>query len=380
MTAHEPQVAEPILGPTTAPSPSRLGWTDDDDPTSTIRVILMPIAESPSDVAASSDLPPYRVLALVEERPEALGVTQLKFVFADRYDSWPHRVSRLLARSYTALLRWYLARSSHIDFQHSHNWARKISFLPYGFRSWSGYIPGGHATYYVYQPHHRKMANGKRLDPVTNGLFRHCLEGVGMRTRAYILSWLVQQWAQSQQVPVRWLSIGCGSGQPTFDASKRLPSDLRSASQLVLVDRDQDVLDFARALHREQHHELPACEYRRLDFLDSGSPALLSTDGQYQIIDAMGVLEYLDHPRSVQFIRQCYELLDPNGILVFSNMDEDRPDYDINQRVIGWPRLNLRSPEEILRAIDDAGVPRQAVTLARAADGVNNIIQLRKNQ
>jgi len=339
----------------------------------------MPIPESTIDVAESSNLPHYRVLALDEERSEVLGVTQLKFVLADRYDSWPHLVSRRFARSYTALLRWYLARWPHIDFQHPYNWARKISFLPYGFRSWSGYIPGGHATYYVYQPRHGKMANGKRLDPITNGLFRHCLEGVGMRTRAYILSWLVQQWAEAQQVPVRWLSIGCGSGQPTFDASKRLPFDLRMASKLVLVDRDQDVLDFARTLHVEQDHELPFCEYHTLDFLESGSTELLSADGQYQIIDALGVLEYLDYPKSVQFIRQCYELLDQNGILVFSNMDEDRPDYDINQRVIGWPRLNLRSPDELLRVIDDAGVPRHAATLAHAEDGVNNVIQLRKN-
>lgn len=339
----------------------------------------MPIAESTSSVAVSSNLPLYRVVALDKDPSATMGVTQLTFVLADRYDSWTHRTSRVLARSYTALLRWHLARCPHIDFQHPHNWARKISFLPYGFRSWSGYIAGGFATYYVYQPHHKKMANGKRLDPVTNRLFRHCLEGVGMRTRAYILDWFVQQWVESQQVPVRWLSIGCGSGQPTFDAAKRLPANHRRASKLVLVDRDPEVLHFARSLHREEDQTLPPCEYHELDFLATGSLALLATGGRYQIIDAMGVLEYLDHSQSVHFIRQCYELLDRNGILIFSNMDANRPDYDINQRVIGWPRLNLRSPAELLRAVADAGIPRQAATLACAADGVNNIIQLRKN-
>ncbi len=322
--------------------------------------------------------PLYKIISSEGSPLGDLGVPQLVIRFQDRYDRWHHKGSRLLARSYTAALNRYLAARPHIDYHHKNNWARKISYIPYGFRAWAEYMPGGFATYYVYEPHHRRMANGKRLDMITKRLFRHGIEGVGMRTRAYMLSWLVNDWAAGRNEPLRWASIGCGTGQPLYDVARHLPASIKMGSELLLVDQDSIVLNFAQTLYDQQRNELPPALFVCGDIFDVALFENLTQSGPLNVVDMLGIFEYLDHEQSVTLLRRCYNALANGGILIFSNMDTHRPDYDINQRVIGWPELKLRSPQESLRAIVDAEIPIDNVTLVRAPDAINNVFRIEK--
>lgn len=321
----------------------------------------------------------YKVISEKESFSKDLKVRRLDYVFQDRYDTWRHRGSRWLARAYTATLRKYLAARPHIDYQHKKNWARKISYIPYGFRSWAEYMPGGFATYYVYEPHHKRMANGKRLDAVTKRLFRHGIEGVGMRTRAYTLSCAVNSWISTNNMTsAHWLSIGCGSGQPTFDAASQLTDAVKRRSELVLVDRDSIVLDFAKSLYEHQRDILPRAIFSQADILAPSFFNELIEQMEPDVIDILGMFEYLDHEQSVFLLRRSYDSLREGGMMLFSNMDTNRPDYDINQRVIGWPALVLRTPEEILQIADEAGIARSDITFIRAQDAINNMFRVVK--
>jgi SAM-dependent methyltransferase len=239
-------------------------------------------------------------------------------------------------------------------------------------------MPGGFATYYVYEPHHRKMADGKRLDPITNRLFRHGIEGVGMRTRAYVLAWIVEEWSKDRRVPLRWASLGGGTGQPLYDALRQLDSSIRGQSELVLVDMDGDVVDFAQKLYDEQKTALPAGKFIHDDIF---RPTLFEEIHEGNLIDGidiMGIFEYLDDKQAVDLIKRCYENLSPNGVLIFSNMDVDRPDYEINQRVIGWPELCLRSAAEVMDLLNSVGLPKTNITHLQTDDAINNVFRVVK--
>lgn len=320
----------------------------------------------------------YKVVSAEKSFSDELGVDTLCLVLNDRYDRLSHRGSRWAARAYTASLRRYLGKRPHIDYEHEHNWARKISYIPYGFRSWAEYMPGGFATYYVYEPHHRKMANGKRLDAITKRLFRHGIEGSGIRNRAYALSYLVNSWVSSKKGSIRWLSIGCGTGQPTFDAARQLPVSLKSDMEIILADKDEIVLDFAKALYEHQSEELPKVTFRSCDIMSSESFDRVIAHANVDIIDIYGMFEYLDDKNSIWLVKKSYDALRPGGVLVFSNMDTQRPDYDINQRVIGWPSLILRSPEQMINLVIAAGIPLSEVRFIRTQDNINNIIEVTK--
>lgn len=310
---------------------------------------------------------------------DEFGVDQVRLHFTDKYDGWHHKGSRFFARQYTAALNRYLAKRPHLDHKHKKNWARKISFIPYGFRSWSKFMPGGFATYYVYEPHHKKMVDGKRLDPITNRLFRHGIEGVGMRTRAYILSWIIEDWVKSRSEPLRWVSLGGGSGQPLYDALRLMEVSLRERSELTLVDSDRKVVEFAKSLHDLQKTELPTGRFLHDDIFRPELFKEIHDGGLIDGIDIMGIFEYLNDEQSIELLKRCYENLSPGGVLVFSNMDSDRPDYDINQRVIGWPELRLRSVMETMDLLDAAGLPREDITYLQARDAINNVYRVKKS-
>lgn len=321
----------------------------------------------------------YKVISVKKDFSDSLGVHRLQLCFADRYDALRHKGSRWLARTYTATLRRYLAARPHIDYHHKKNWARKISYIPSGFRSWAEYMPGGFATYYVYEPHHRRMANGRRLDAVTKRLFRHGIEGVGIRTRAYTLSYLVNSWvAERTASTVRWVGIGCGSGQPMFDAARLLPAPVKKTTNLLLIDRDTVVLDFAKSLYLHQREDLPKATFNYGDIFEPDFFTNLVKHGKPDIIDILGMFEYLDDKQSALLLQKCYDSLNSGGVLIFSSMDTNRPDYDINQRVIGWPELLLRSPGEMVQIIQDAGIARENITFVRTQDAINNIFEVKK--
>jgi SAM-dependent methyltransferase len=222
------------------------------------------------------------------------------------------------------------------------------------------------------------MANGKRLDAITKRLFRHGIEGSGIRNRSYALSYLVNLWAIGRNAPVHWLSIGCGSGQPTFDAAQRLPERVKKNTSLTLVDRDDIVLDFAKSLYERQASELPRAVFSNEDAFNPKFLQKLNEDRGVDVIDILGMFEYLDDQTSIQFLRELYGALNSGGILIFSNMDVHRPDYDINQRVIGWPSLILRSPKEIMSLIVTSGIPLDETRFIQTQDNINNIFEVVK--
>lgn len=295
----------------------------------------------------------------------------------DRYHGSRHKIGRWLVKAYTDSLQRYLARKPNMDFAHKTNIARLLSYIPGGMRAWAGYMPGGFATYYVHEPDHKRMENGKKLDTITRSFFRHSYDSIGLRARSYILSWLVMGWADNYKENINWVSMGCGSGQPVYDVVRSFNDQTRERTSLLLVDNDAVVMEFARKLYDHQKTILPQV---RFSVGDITNEAFLSEtiNKQINLVDMMGLFEYLSDNDSTRLLTRVYKNITPGGLIVFTNMRNTRPHLDVHKRAVGWPGVVVRSISDIHSIIKNANIPLEAVRVYTSKDGVYNVYRIEK--
>jgi cyclopropane fatty-acyl-phospholipid synthase-like methyltransferase len=99
-------------------------------------------------------------------------------------------------------------------------------------------------------------------------------------------------------------------------------------------------------------------------------------DGSLDAIDALGLWEYLTDKQAVAFLRTLYPKLKPGASMIVSNMLQSRPHPQYNQRAVGWPDLYMRTEEDMLRIVEQAGIPTQNVRLTYAEDGVYVVMEI----
>jgi len=309
------------------------------------------------------------------ERVSGMRITEIDV--RDKYHAPRYRVGRWLVHAYTGTLQRYLAGRPTMEFEHRRNVARQLSYIPGGMKAWAGYMPGGFATYYVHEPDHRRMVNGKKLDFITRNFFRHSYDSIGVRARLYILSWLVAEWVDEFSGDISWVSIGCGSGQPVYDVVRSLPSFVRAKATMLLVDQDEIVIEFAKKLYDHQRKELPDVTFMTGNIVEPDFMQRVIA-GKVSIVDMMGLFEYLKDDDCATVLSYIYSHLEIGGLIIFTNMSDERPHLDVHTRAIGWPGVIMRSVESVAAIIDAANIPAEALSAYTSRDRVYNVYRIMK--
>ncbi len=300
------------------------------------------------------------------------GLNRTHLEIRDRYHHRRFSLERRLIVAFTGAMQNYLKNHPKIEFSHKRNWVRKAVYLPPGIKAWSAYMPGGLATYSVHNPEHRCLASGQRLDPLTRRLFRHSVDAVGMRSRAYTLSYLVAKAAADHGGKLRWLSLASGSGQPVYDTLDSLP---KVEFEVTITDGDKATLNFAKQVYGLERPHVSGLYFEQIDVLN---PAQLDRllDRKFDFVDAMGLLEYLKANVAARLIGQIYKNLPVGGRLVFTNMSSGHSQRDLHKRGLGWPGVLLRSVGDMARIFDEAGVEKAAIRVYAPDDGVYNVYEV----
>lgn len=318
--------------------------------------------------------PLFELTVTMQAKEASLSVVHLKT--KDRYHHRQYSVERKLFRGFTDLLQKYLKKNPHIHFNHRLNLARPLVYLSPGVRAWAAYMPGGFATHHVHSPEIKRLKNGKRVDFMTRRLFRHAVDAIGLRSRAHVLTWLVHQHAAGKQKPaVSWLSLASGSGQPLYDTVDSLPS---IAFKVRLTDLDQESLDFAKKIYGIERPHVKSIDFKLLDVLQAGAAAAQIKEMKADLVDAMGLFEYLEEEQASQLIQEIYEALPQGGRFIFTNMSDSNPHLDLHKRGLGWPGVIPRSRTEVVRVIRETDVPIADVTAYAPTDKVYNIFAIMK--
>lgn len=166
----------------------------------------------------------------------------------------------------------------------------------------------------------------------------------------------------------RVLTLACG-GVPDFELIE--PYLKECAGELWLNDKDADALTrAAEVLHSVEER----CHFVR------GNGVLMagSFPGQFDLVLAGGLFDYLETPFAARLIRTIYhEKLLPGGTFFFTNIARGNPFRCLIEYMGDW-KLIERSEEDILALCRRARVPAEAVSMRTDETGLALLIDVTK--
>lgn len=301
----------------------------------------------------------------VISKHDSQGVTEYSLKATDKFHGVRHAPERAVFRVFVNAMEAYLKRHPELNFEHPKNHVRKIVYFPPALKAWAAYMPGGFATHYVHNPDHKKLKDGKKVDYITRNLFRHSADAIGLRSRAYVMMWFLKK-ALKGKKSVTWLSIASGTGQATYDAVTHL--DIHTT--IHLLDIDDDALEFAKKLAPTYGIDAKTLHASHLNVTDEKPYEAYLKKSQPDVVEAMGLAEYLDDETLVSLIKRTLVCLKPGSVFIFTNMLSSHPHLEVHKRGLGWPGVIPRSVEEVTRVVETAGVSKNQLTILRPSDKV----------
>lgn len=249
---------------------------------------------------------------------------------------------------------------------------------------WRRAIPGAEALLPLYEIG-THLPDGTPVDAQAADLFQFSADARGIRSRAAAMTWIVENYvaAQPGDAPINWLSLACGAAVPAFRTVRDLQADGREV-RVTLIDQDAQALDLA--LRQAERYEIPrhSLVLHRQNVLHRSR--LLNTlhPTRFQIAEGLGIFEYFvnDARRRTgaqAFLQLAYEVLEPGGLLVISNMLSTHPQLPFTLVAIQWPYIWPRSVEEISQIVREAGIPDDEVQIYLPNDGVYAVVAITKS-
>lgn len=303
-------------------------------------------------------------LEILDTRTQA-GAMVTRVRVRDRFAAKRHMVHRAAVRLFLRSLETHLRARPHLTFGHPHNIVQKLVYLPPAVRSWAAYMPGAFATQPVHNPDTKQLQDGTKLDYITKNLFRHSIDATGLRSRAHAMAWYVQR-ATTDRHAVHWLSLASGTGRQTLDAATLLPR----RPYLMLTDIYDEALDVAMKLAANYGYSARRAVAKHLDATDSSAVRAVMKEQQPEIVDAMGLFEYLSDKQASELIRTVVSAMPSGARFVFTNMRPTHPELQLHKRGVGWPGVIVRETDQVLALIQGADIAGAKVEIILPDDNV----------
>ncbi len=152
----------------------------------------------------------------------------------------------------------------------------------------------------------------------------------------------------SNHQEVRILSLAAGSAQGVIEVVAELK--VRGIRvRALLLDIDSTALDYAIQLARE-HGVADQIETVKSSV---AQVARVSRDFRPQIIEMLGLLDYIPQDKAIRLIRKIYESLEIKGIFLTCNV-RSNPERYFLKWVINWSMI-YRTPAELAEIVYEAG-------------------------
>lgn len=292
----------------------------------------------------------YRLWVTEENVRNGIRIIGLRV--RDRFSHARHRPERVVFGVFVRRLEIYLRRHPDMDFNHPKNRARPLIYLPPTMRVFAQYMPGGFATYPAHDPDVKCLHSGVHIDYLTRNLFRHSVDAIGLRSRAYAMSWYALNHVSAiKNRRVRWLSVAAGTGLPAFEAAELLPKQ----PNIVLSDIDPEALQFAQGIAKARGLG-GRVRIEESNITEHGVFTELLKRTQPDVVDMMGLVEYLDNETVIRLVRAFHRGAPHGSVLIFTNMRPTHPQLQIHERGLGWPGVIVRSIDDTLVLIAAAGI------------------------
>lgn len=222
-----------------------------------------------------------------------------------------------------------------------------------------------------------------RLDRRTLELFTNMPDGIGLRSRQHIYAELVAGHAlRGEQGDMQVVSLGSGASVPNIEAAQSVAEVSDRKIHWQFYDLDPNALKSADLMLNEANlgnstfdfGPKASEDYEGRNYIE----ARQIDDESVDVVDALGLWEYLRESNARTFLGMMYPKLKEGGAMIVSNMKIDRPQPLYNQYAVGWPKLIMRSEQDMLDIVQKAGIPTDKVTITHPDDGVYMVMEVRK--
>ena len=184
------------------------------------------------------------------------------------------------------------------------------------------------------------------------------------------------------------MSLGSGAAVPNIQATRAVEDTLEKAIHWDLYDVDPTALRYAAKMTTAASFRSSTFEFgRTLPQNHEDEPqfagrsyieARSRENGSLDMVDALGLWEYLDFKQAKAFLKMLYPKLKEEGSMIVSNMRTERPFPHYNQRAVGWPKLYMRTEAELIDIVEAAGINPMNVTITTPEDGVYAVMEIKK--
>jgi SAM-dependent methyltransferase len=236
-------------------------------------------------------------------------------------------------------------------------------------------MPQAPALYILQRPYDKRLFPDNEVDPYAEDIFINAIDSVAIRARGAIYNSLfLENIAGRPHREIRALALGAGAGVPNINAT--LDAKRLYDKRIIWKEWDlsRDSVELNRAYFKEAGIPDEDVDVRPGDL----KKAYALGDESIDIIDMLGLWEYLDRERCVKALSEFKRILTPGGKIIVSNMLEDRPQLDLNQRVIGWKGVKPRSVDELIEIAHDAKIDTASIRITLSDDGVYAVMEINK--
>lgn len=262
-----------------------------------------------------------------------------------------------------------------------------ITINSVALNAWRSKIPSSQALVDISDPLSIQYITDKRgsqvpIDEEARKWLSLCTDAIAIRSRATIMAELVSEYVNNNKQPnYRWLSVACGTALPAMQGAMRA----NIKPELYLADFDVKALENTEKLAKEIGFDgkikRPSRDLNgkdtinifNIDDMSKLKDYLINNGGQPSLIDLMGIFEYTGDNLGVnssKFLKSCYDILRPGGRLIFGQMRDDRNVPDFVTGVVGWPYVEMRSINQFMTVIKEAGILPDQTNLYLPKDGV----------
>jgi len=238
------------------------------------------------------------------------------------------------------------------------------------------YMPEAPALYNLQRPHDKRLFPGHYIDFYAEDIFINALDSIAIRARSAIYDSVIMKYvSEHPQQDFQALALGAGAGIPNIDATVNAKQRFGKTIRWREFDLSQTSVNLNKVLFEEAGIPAEDVDARRGDL----KKAYVLDSDSVDMIDMLGLWEYLDRDRCVKALQEFYRILKPDGVMVVSNMLEDRPQLDLNQRAIGWKGVKPRTIDELIEIAHDAGIDTEGIRITISDDGVYAVMEIHKS-
>lgn len=237
------------------------------------------------------------------------------------------------------------------------------------FREWLTLVPSAAALEPLYKPNleHLPDAYNTPVSPEFRQWLYHGLDARAMRNRTEIVSTILANDAESIHAPSKWLSIAGGAAYSVVNAVHRVRDAGSPAPQVTLIDKDPRTLALAQN-YAAQLECADTITTLQADILNAETFSDLANTAQFDLVEAVGITEYLDGDTLKTFLERAFQQVKPGGVLVVGNMLDTHPQLGFTLNVVQWPYIVPRSFETMQAILRDSISASETTSAVHVSD------------